>query len=85
MISVLNVDDEPNLLEIARLYFKKTGSFSVDTATSAAEGLEKLKPRISDTIVSDYQMPAMDRIAFLKFMHLRCKGIPSDERERIFG
>jgi PAS domain S-box-containing protein len=65
VISVLYVDDEPPLLDIAKLFLEKTGNFRVDTAKSAPEALEKLKAKRYDAVVSDYQMPGMDGIEFL--------------------
>jgi len=72
MISVLYVDDEANLLEIAKTYLERTGDFSVETATSAPKALALLQERAFDAIISDYQMPEMDGIAFLQ--QVRSKG-----------
>jgi PAS domain S-box-containing protein len=54
------------MLDIANLYLERGGAFSVDTLTSAPEALEQLKTQRYDAIISDYQMPAMDGITFLK-------------------
>jgi CheY-like chemotaxis protein len=72
MFSILYVDDEPMLLELARLFLEKTGDFCVDTVTSATEALDILSKTSYDCIISDYQMPAMDGIVFLKTF--RSKG-----------
>ena len=66
MISVLLVDDDPALLEITRIYLAKNKEMLIDTAQSAAEALEKLKNGTFDVIVSDYDMPVMTGIEFLK-------------------
>jgi len=66
MISVLCVDDEKPLCELAKRTLEETGEFTVDTAASAEEALEKVKTTAYDAIVSDYQMPVMDGIVFLK-------------------
>ena len=66
MISVMYVDDEPALLEIGKLFLEKSRQFHVDTVTSAPEALQILKSTSYDAIVSDYQMPDMDGISFLK-------------------
>lgn len=71
MISVLYIDDEKDLLEIARLFLEQSGEFKVITMTSAQKALDS--PIISsiDAIVSDYQMPGMDGIEFLKVVRSR--------------
>jgi CheY-like chemotaxis protein len=65
-ISVLYVDDEPALLEPTRLSLEKHGHFTVDTSTNARDGLEKIQQKNYDVIVSDYQMPEMNGIQFLR-------------------
>jgi PAS domain S-box-containing protein len=66
MISVIYVDDEPALLEVSKIFLERGGDFRVDTAGSAREGLDRIAKTQYDAIVSDYQMPEMDGIAFLK-------------------
>lgn len=65
-IRVLYVDDEAGLLDIGRIFLENEGAFAVDTLTSASEALELLNRERYDAIVSDYQMPEIDGIAFLK-------------------
>ena len=75
-IKVLYVDDEPGLLEIARHFLEQAGNFQVSTSTSAKDALE-FSPILSyDTIISDYQMPGMHGIAFLKEVRHRYGDIP---------
>jgi PAS domain S-box-containing protein len=76
MISVLYVDDEPGLLEITRIFLEASGEFTVATSESAKESLELLSTRTYDAIISDYQMPDMDGIAFLKAVRERYNDIP---------
>jgi CheY-like chemotaxis protein len=66
MISVLYVDDEEVLLELGKLFLEKSGQFRVDTVTSVHEAFRLMKSSSYEAIVSDYQMPDMDGIAFLK-------------------
>jgi len=66
MISVLYVDDEETLLDIGKLFLERSGDCSVDIALSARQGIEQMGKTTYDAIVSDYQMPSMDGIEFLK-------------------
>jgi PAS domain S-box-containing protein len=71
IISVLYVDDEPALLDVGKLFLERQGEISVDTADSASHALAILKEKKYDAIVSDYQMPGMDGIGFLKELRHR--------------
>ena len=76
MYSLLYVDDEPSLLELAKVYLERTNTFSVAIATSAKEGLELLKKTPFDAIISDYAMPQIDGIEFLKTVRKEYGDIP---------
>nr|WP_320161652.1 PAS domain S-box protein [uncultured Methanoregula sp.] len=76
MFSALYVDDEPVLLEVGKMFLEMSGSLHVDTAISAAEALEKMRSTRYDCIISDYQMPGMDGIAFLKQIRNSGNTIP---------
>ena len=65
-LTLLYVDDDPGLLDIGRIFLERSGQFTVETVTSATEALELLKTRDFDAIISDYMMPEMDGIEFLK-------------------
>ena len=73
---VLYVDDEAGLLEVGKLFLEMDGEISVETVLSASAALESLKKQSFDAIVSDYQMPVMDGIAFLKQVRSRFDTIP---------
>jgi PAS domain S-box-containing protein len=66
MISVLYVDDEEVLLDIGKTYLERTGKLKVDITTSVSEAFELLSSSNYDVVVSDYQMPEMDGIEFLR-------------------
>jgi len=76
MFSVLYVDDEPELLQIGKIFLERHGKFRVDTATSASEAMTLLESGNYEAIVSDYQMPVMDGIAFLKKIRASGNTIP---------
>jgi PAS domain S-box-containing protein len=76
MYKVLYVDDEPVLLEIVKIFLEKTKEFTIDVTTSVNEVLKSDKLRSYDAIVSDYQMPGMDGISFLKYVHTEFGDIP---------
>lgn len=65
-ISVLYIDDEPNLLTIAKIFLESMAQFRVGTSESPLEALELLKTTPFDAIITDYMMPEMDGIEFLK-------------------
>ena len=66
MLSALYVDDEPILLDIGKRFLEKFGTISVDILESPGEAFEKIKIKKYDVIISDYEMPEMDGITFLK-------------------
>jgi PAS domain S-box-containing protein len=74
--SILYVDDEPDLLNTGKCFIEKTRGFRVHTITSAIKALECSDLLIYDAIVSDYQMPGMNGITFLKEVRKRYKEIP---------
>jgi PAS domain S-box-containing protein len=76
MNRILYVDDEPGLLEIGKLFLEDDGTFAVDTLPSAVEALDHLKSAHYDVIVSDYQMPGMDGITFLKALRSKDDTTP---------
>lgn len=76
MISVLYIDDEPALLDIGKQFLEFTEGIQVTTLPSAQLALEELASRPYDAILSDYQMPEMDGIEFLKEVRQRFGEIP---------
>lgn len=76
MFSLLYVDDEPGLLEVGKRFLELGSRFSVGTLTSAPEALEILGTRQYDAIISDYQMPEMDGIEFLKRVRASGNTVP---------
>ncbi len=75
-IRVLYVDDEPALLNITQIYLERLGEFNVSVAESAEQALVMLSDKSFDAIVSDYQMPEIDGIEFLKKVREQFGDIP---------
>ena len=57
MISVLLVEDDPDVLELTRLFLERDLELSIDVSSSVKEALRKLNHKIYNVIVSDYVMP----------------------------
>jgi PAS domain S-box-containing protein len=76
MYRILYVDDESDLLEIGKIYLERSEEFAVDTSLSAKEVLKRDDLRQYDAIVSDFQMPGMDGIAFLKVVRSTFGDLP---------
>ncbi len=66
MISILYVDDDVDQLDLGKAFLEEMGDFQVRKAASAKEGMMLLRDLDFDVIISDYQMPEMDGIGFLK-------------------
>jgi len=74
MIPVLSVGEDSAFLGITRSFLERTGEFSVDTAMSAGEAIEKLKASRYDAVVSDYQMPGMNGLDLLHYIRAEYPG-----------
>lgn len=75
-ISVLYIDDEVALLDIAKLYLEKSGVLAITTGCSALVALDDLPYWPYDAIISDYQMPDLNGIEFLKRIRADGGDIP---------
>jgi CheY-like chemotaxis protein len=75
-VKILIVDDEEIILQSVRKVLKADDEheFLVDTALSAAEGLELISPGKYDIVITDLMMPGIDGLEFID-------GIRSVDRE----
>lgn len=76
-IRILHVDDEPAFAELAaELLEREDDRFEVVTETSASAGLSSLQAGDFDAVVSDYEMPEMDGLEFLKAVRDEFPDLP---------
>jgi len=75
-IRVLYVDDESALLELGKQFLERFGDFTVTTVIRAPEAIRLLEKERFDAIISDYQMPEMDGIEFVKVLRARGDKTP---------
>ena len=74
--TILVVEDEPILLEIASKWLTQIG-YQVLAAENGAVALERMKSVPIDLIVSDIRMPVMDGLAFLRAIRAAGRHLPS--------
>jgi PAS domain S-box-containing protein len=75
-IRVLHVDAPDSVETVADVVDRKEGRFDVETATSADEGLERLVTDEFDCVVSAYEIPDRNGVAFLEAVRERFPELP---------
>ena len=76
-VHVLHVDDEPGFAEMVAKFLRRADDrVAVTTARSADEGLDHLTEGEIDCVVSDYDMPGGDGLAFLERVRERDGDLP---------
>jgi two-component system alkaline phosphatase synthesis response regulator PhoP/two-component system response regulator ResD len=88
--TILVVDDEKNIVQLARLYLNNEG-FRVEAAHDGKQALEKAKSVRPDLIVLDIMMPEMDGLSVCKEIR-KTSNVPviiltarGDDIDRIVG
>ncbi|HUL46684.1 MAG TPA: response regulator, partial [Steroidobacteraceae bacterium] len=80
-VSILIVDDEPDVAELFRQRFRREarqGTYVLHFAASGEEALDRLpqvRPELI-VILSDINMPGMDGLALLRELKLRRPDLP---------
>jgi len=76
-IRVLHVDDDSDVADLtATALARQADGITVETATSAAEGLHRIRTGTFDCVVSDYEMPEMDGIELLEAVREERPDLP---------
>lgn len=76
-IHVLHIDDEPGFAELATdMLEHQDDRFTVETATRASKGLDRLTANDFDCVVSDYDMPGQNGIELLETVREEHGDIP---------
>lgn len=90
MRSVLLVEDEPKIVQLARDYLERAG-FRVGSASSGEQGLQQFRAGRPDLVVLDLGLPGIDGLDLLRAMR-REAGTPviiltarGEESDRIVG
>ena len=77
MIKVLLVEDETDFGETAKDILELgIGGYQVTLATNGEDGLEKFKQFSPDVIVTDVDMPYMDRLKMVDYIRKEDTNIP---------
>ncbi len=64
-VSVLLVDDEPDILETLQLILEQKG-YLVDIVDNGASAYNMIMEKVYDVVISDLKMPEIDGIMLLK-------------------
>jgi DNA-binding response OmpR family regulator len=88
--TILVVDDEKNIVQLARLYLANDG-FHVEEAHDGKQALEKVKSTNPDLVVLDLMMPEMDGLTVCKELR-KTSNVPviiltarNDDIDKIVG
>ncbi|MFQ6058462.1 MAG: response regulator transcription factor [Anaerolineae bacterium] len=91
MPKVLVVDDEKNIVELARLYLTKDG-YEVIRAADGEEALKKVKAQAPDLVILDIMLPKVDGWEVCRRLRQAGDDVPiimltarSDDVDRIVG
>ena len=73
---ILYVDDDADLLALGKFFLERFENIFVTTILGASEAIDLLTTQAFDAILSDYQMPRIDGIEFLRQIRSSGNTIP---------
>lgn len=76
MNNILLVDDEQSFLEISKYQLEHAADIHVDTASSTAQAVEKMRRQSFDAVIASYRMPVVHSIEFLDLIYVKDPRIP---------
>jgi len=76
-IDVLHVDDDPSVLDLTAAYLdRELAAVAVTSVTDPTEAVDRLSEETFDCVISDYDMPGMDRLTFFDALRERDRRVP---------
>lgn len=91
MPTILVVDDQPNIIKLARLYFEREG-FRVESAQDGEEALKQVEATGPDLLLLDLMLPKVDGWAVCRRLRAQGNRVPiilltarDEEVDKILG
>jgi two-component system, OmpR family, alkaline phosphatase synthesis response regulator PhoP len=88
---ILLVDDEPNIIQLARIYLEREG-YRIVSAADGKEALETIRSKKPNLVVLDVMLPEMDGLEVCKRLRREKNNIPvimltarDDDIDKILG
>ena len=76
-IDVLHVDDDPSVLDLTAAFLdRELDAVDVTGVTDPNDALDRLETETFDCVISDYEMPLMDGLAFFERLRETATDVP---------
>lgn len=88
---ILLVDDEPNIIQLARMYLEREG-YRIISAADGKEAMEMIRTKKPDLVVLDVMLPELDGLEVCKRLRREKNNVPvimltarDDDIDKILG
>lgn len=88
---ILLVDDEPNIIQLARMYLEREG-YRIISAADGKEAMETIRTKKPDLVVLDVMLPELDGLEVCKRLRREKNNVPvimltarDDDIDKILG